>query len=120
MAEEATAKAHRKFSAPPTTPAQASAYKKDIHQSMEVLASLALLTKRQGNEDTESIAEIAMLKFCLSQLEAIKLRILKAQSEAKTLRIKLEKQTENIDEMELQKADVIMLLSSADQLVEKI
>ena len=60
------------------------------------------------------------MRFCLSQLEPIKLRILKAQSEAKSLRVKLEELTEKIDEMVLQKAGVIIQPNSADELVETL
>ena len=42
------AKAHPKCQQPPTTPAQAEAYKKDLHKNIRILATLVAATEASG------------------------------------------------------------------------
>ena len=56
------ARPHKDFNEPPTSAAQAEAFRKDIRQKLQIVAILVLAARDAGSDDPDSGEDIAMMK----------------------------------------------------------
>ncbi|CAK0860693.1 unnamed protein product, partial [Prorocentrum cordatum] len=78
---------------PPTTPAQMEAYKKDMAQRADILATMVLATRRSGSEDEDTLEELATVKYSIASMQP-------AATRAAQLRIELEESKPDIERIE--------------------